>query len=385
MIDITNKSECCGCEACVQACPTSCISFEVDTEGFNYPKVDTSACVKCGVCRDVCPMIHSSEPLKPIAIYGAKNRNEEIRQESSSGGVFTLLAEQIIDQGGVVFGAKFNSEWCVEHSYATTREELRPLRGSKYVQSKIGRSYIDAKRFLKEGRKVLFSGTPCQIAGLRYFLRREYENLLSIDIICHGVPSPRVWRLYKEELLNSNNASQFTFINFRDKGAGWRNYSLRAKLQTPQSQLEISIPLRRSAYMRGFLKGTFSRPSCHKCPSKSSRSGADITIADFWGIERVLPELDDNKGTSMAIINTQKGAEIFSTLSLESQKVRRSAIQHTYYKSERPNKKRAQFFEALDSMGTLSITPIINAHTKPTLIKKFTRSLNKFLSRFIKI
>ncbi len=384
MIDIINKNQCCGCEGCVQVCPTNCISFVVDSEGFQYPKVDVSRCVECEKCESVCPVIHKAKRVKPMAIYAAKSFDEQIRQESSSGGVFTLLAEQVIAKGGVVFGAKFDSNWGVEHSYTTSKEGLELFRGSKYTQSKIGRSYIDVKEFLNDGKSVMFSGTPCQVAGLKQFLGKDYENLFTIDIICHGVPSPRVWGLYREELLKRNNASHFTHINFRHKGNGWKNYSLRAEIQTPQSCEEVIVPLRRNAFMRGFLKGTFSRPVCYSCPSKESRSGADITIADFWGIEMVIPKFDDDKGTSMAIINTKRGAEAFGALDLESKRVRRWCVQRTYYRSAKPNKKRAEFFEALDLRKDEYVSEVINAYTKPTRLKKFTRSLNKFFTSLFK-
>lgn len=199
MIHITDKRDCCGCNSCVQRCPKSCIRMREDDEGFLYPEVDESVCIDCGLCEKVCPVIHQARENRPIVVCAAKNKSEEIRYQSSSGGVFTALANEIIREGGVVFGAGFDENWEVKHDCTETVEGLSAFRGSKYVQSRIGDSFKKAEQFLKIGRTVLFSGTPCQIAGLKRFLRKEYDNLLTVDFICHGVPSPGVWREYLKE------------------------------------------------------------------------------------------------------------------------------------------------------------------------------------------
>ena len=199
MINITEKQNCCGCSACVQKCPKQCITLEVDSEGFLYPKVDVSGCIGCGICERVCPWINRPEPLQPQEVFAVKNRNEEERMASSSGGVFIALAKKTLEKGGVVFGAVFDENWEVVHAYAETMESVRPMMGSKYLQSRIGSSYRDTERFLKEGREVLFTGTPCQVTGLHKFLQKEYSNLLSVDFLCHGVPSPGVWCRYLDE------------------------------------------------------------------------------------------------------------------------------------------------------------------------------------------
>lgn len=192
MIEIKDKKDCCGCSACVQKCPKQCISLKEDNEGFLYPEVDKSMCINCGLCEKVCPVLHQGESRKPLKVYAAKNQDEEIRRQSSSGGIFTLLAEKTIQDGGVVFGARFDEHWEVKHDYTETIEGLAAFRGSKYVQSRMEDNYRKAEMFLKQGRKVLFSGTPCQVAGLKRFLRKYYGNLLTIDMVCHGVPSPLV-------------------------------------------------------------------------------------------------------------------------------------------------------------------------------------------------
>lgn len=210
MVELIDKSKCCGCAACVQVCPKQCISFNEDIEGFLYPIVNKDLCIDCRLCEKVCPFLNLNDPRKPVKVLAAINPNEEIRMKSSSGGIFTMLAEAVIDKGGVVFGARFDKNWEVMHDYTETKEGLDIFRGAKYTQSKIGRTYKEAKDFLIQGRKVLFSGTGCQIAGLRLFLHKKYDNLLMVEIACHGVPSPAVWRAYLDEVTKGNkNKNKF--------------------------------------------------------------------------------------------------------------------------------------------------------------------------------
>lgn len=249
MIHITDKKNCCGCSACVQRCPKQCIRLEEDTEGFLYPQVDEETCIKCGLCEKVCPILNQADKLSVLEVLAVKNPNDEERMNSSSGGVFLPLAREVINQGGVVFGAVYDESWEVHHVYAEKIEDVYPMMGSKYLQSKIGNSFKDAERFLKQGREVLFLGSPCQIAGLRTYLRnKQYQNLLAVDFLCHGVPSPGVWRRYLAEtyggydakeqgrlqatagknsvLLSSLNAkSPIGDVKFRDKReSGWKKF-----------------------------------------------------------------------------------------------------------------------------------------------------------------
>lgn len=200
MIKIEDKKKCCGCTACVQVCPKQCIDLIEDTEGFLYPKVNKKSCVECGACENVCPFTFTLQPrMNPLVSYAAKNRDEDVRKESSSGGIFTALAENVINEGGVVFGVRFDEKWNPVFDYTETVDGLAAFRGSKYVQSTVGDSFKQVRSFLKANRKVLFSGTPCQVAGLKLFLRHEYDNLLTVEVVCHGVPSPGVWRKYLGE------------------------------------------------------------------------------------------------------------------------------------------------------------------------------------------
>lgn len=200
MIKLTDKKDCCGCAACVQRCPKHCISMKEDEEGFLYPFIDETVCINCGLCEKTCPIISRPEKLPTMEVLAVKNRNEAERMASSSGGVFIALAKKVIEQGGVVFGAVFDENWEVKHTYSETLDGVKPMMGSKYVQSRIGESFCQAERFLKEGRKVLFTGSPCQITALHNYLHKDYPNLLAVDFLCHGVPSPGVWRRYIDEM-----------------------------------------------------------------------------------------------------------------------------------------------------------------------------------------
>lgn len=306
MIEIIDKFKCCGCSACVQRCPKQCISLKEDKEGFLYPVVDKVNCIDCGLCEKVCPELHVTEERVPLNVYAVKHKNEEIRMKSSSGGVFTLLAEQIIDEGGVVFGARFDETWEVMHDYTETKEGLEAFRGSKYVQSRIGNTFQQAEFFLKQGRKVMFTGTPCQIAGLKRYLRKEYKNLLAVDFVCHGVPSPKVWRMYLKEISRGENITE---VNFRSKEVGWKKYRV---VVNGKDNL-INEPFYENVFMQTFLRDYILRPSCHQCVCKAGRSGADITMGDFWGIETITLQFDDDKGCGLVLKYSNINFDICST------------------------------------------------------------------------
>lgn len=347
MISIQNKKDCCGCSACVQRCPRQCIALIEDEEGFLYPQVNLDSCIDCGLCERVCPMIHQSSPRQPLNVYAAINPNDEVRHSSSSGGLFIPLAEKVIESGGVVFGVKWNHHFEAVHAYTEIKEGLIEFQGSKYVQSRVGQTFQQAEQFLKQGRQVLYSGTPCQIAALKLFLRKSYDNLLTIDFVCHGVPSPGVFRWYLNEEINKvahrgpqgktitdstlipSIAQADVFvrdygyviknISFRDKRTGWRFHSFVLTLQTfmaPHKRVTRTSRSNKNAFMCGFASDLYNRPSCHDCPARSGKSGSDITLADYWGIEHVKPELDDNKGVSAITVNTDRGKQLLNSISL---------------------------------------------------------------------
>ncbi len=312
MITISDKRLCCGCSSCVQACPKQCITMKEDEKGFLYPHIEKSLCVDCGLCEKVCPCLNKVEVHEPQKVYAAVNPNDAIRMQSSSGGVFSLLAETVINDGGVVFGARFNDDWTVRHDYTETIEELVFFRGSKYMQSVIGDSYKKTKLFLDKGRKVLFTGTGCQISGLKLFLRKEFENLLTVEIACHGVPSPLVWREYVKKVSDDKKLSN---ICFRDKRNGWNGYGL-SFMGAEGEELNYE-PASKNDFMQCFLNDLCLRPSCSKCPSKSGASGSDLLIGDFWGIEGMHPEMYDCKGCSLVIAYSDKGQNLLKQLDLK--------------------------------------------------------------------
>ena len=281
--------------------------MQSDKEGFAYPVVDTKQCTNCGLCEKVCPVINQQPESQPIATYAATNSNEVVREQSSSGGIFTLLAAETINKGGIVFGAAFNERWAVEHTFADNIDDIKRFRGSKYVQSNIGGSYSVAEKFLKEGKEVLFSGTPCQIAGLKRFLRKEYKNLKTVDFVCHGTPSPLVWKKYLEEICRINNISNITDIQFRNKAEGWKRSSLQITYTGNDGKERIfRETLNDNIFMKCFLSNLCIRPSCYLCPARSGKSDSDITLGDLWGAEQICPEIDDDKGLSLVMMRKEQ-------------------------------------------------------------------------------
>jgi coenzyme F420-reducing hydrogenase beta subunit len=336
--------------------------MRADAEGFLYPHIDASKCVNCGLCQKACPSINPANARHPRSVYAAMAKDDVLRLASSSGGVFSLLASDILSKGGVVFGAAFNhGDWHVYHRPVETEVDLAELRGSKYVQSDVGDCYRQVKAYLDAGRKVLFSGTPCQIAALNKFLAMYMgtpkDNLLLVDVVCHAVPSPLAWRKYLEKRASSiypdrvGGLRDIRRISSRRKDCGWKRFSLSLSFANDKEYLSVFSD---DPFMRGFLAELYNRPSCHNCPCKNLRSGSDITIADFWGVAKQLPEMDDDKGTSLVIVNTEKGAESFS------------GISHAI------NYKVAQFDDAVKSNGAVARSTIPHRNRS-----RFFRNVNK--------
>ena len=327
-----------------------------DSEGFLYPQVDEEACVNCGLCEKVCNELNPYDTREPLQVLAAINKDDEVRQKSSSGGIFHLLAEKTIREGGVVFGARFDENWQVVIDYAEDMKGVEAFMGSKYVQARMGKAYADAKRFLNEGRKVLFSGTPCQVAGLHKFLRKPYDNLLSVDLICHGVPSPKVWRVYLEEVVKQGQS--ISCVEFRNKEKGWKKFSFFLSYNGVGKTVSMLSPFTENHYMKAFLSDIILRPSCYECKARGCSSQSDITIADFWGIETLLPEMDDDKGTSLVLVNTNAGKN-----AVDVTKVTMSSSTYECVKRFNPaccyspkvHPKRKMFFMNFGKKGLISL------------------------------
>lgn len=321
MINITDKKNCCGCEACINACPKGCISPIIDEEGFLYPKVDLSKCIDCHLCEHVCPELTPYNTVKSIKAYAAWNNNPTVRSLSSSGGIFSAIAEEIIDKGGIVYGATFNDALELSHKSCDKIEALYKFRGSKYLQSRIGDTFQSVKNELNDGNLVLYSGTGCQIAGLKHFLKKDYPNLFTIEVICHGVPSPKVWENYIRYILGKNIQEKEATVSFRNKDNGWKQFAVSIEWQSKNKTQRYVNGFQQDPYMRCFLKNLTLRPSCYKCPVKECKSGADIILGDFWGIEKIYPQYDDDKGCSAVIVCSEKGNKLLNLSHIEKRHV----------------------------------------------------------------
>ena len=317
-----NKSECCACGACYNICPRKAISMEEDEYGFVYPKIDDSKCVKCGLCKKVCHYQENSNLQKPVKAYAAAGKNDDMLKKVASGGMFTLVAERILEEGGVVFGASMeyeNGKLVPKHISVENREELVKLQGSKYVQSFIGETYAEAKKILTEGRKVLFSGTPCQISGLKSYLGKVYENLYTIDIICHGVPNAKWFQNYIKVFENKLQGNIY-YYNFRDKSRG-QGMNARINYYDKNKQSKtLYKDGHLTSFFHLFLKMNIYRENCYFCPYAKQERISDITIGDYWGIyeehaeEMKHSSMSNSKGISCVLVNSEKGMEIFERI-----------------------------------------------------------------------
>jgi len=379
MIEITDKTKCCGCYACYNICPKNAIIMKEDEKGFKYPIIDKEKCVNCGLCDKVCPIIQNKKNENEPKAYACYNKNEEIRKQSSSGGIFTLLAEEILNRNGIIFGAAFDNKFLIKHISVETIEELEKLRGSKYAQSQIGETYKKAKIELEKGRHVLFTGTPCQIEGLKTYLGKEYENLYTQDIICHGVPSPKVLDLYMKEL-NNKHDSKIVECSHRSKIKGWKNFCIYVKFQNKETYVKTH---HEDLYMKAFLKNTILRDSCYKCSFKKLNRISDITLGDFWGVQNIMPEFDDDKGLSLVVVNSKKGQELFEKINkkIVLQNVNlNEAIKYNecMIKSVNIDKNREKFF---DNINKMDFDKLVKKYTyRHSFIKKCFLKVKEFIN-----
>ena len=380
-IHLAASINCTACAACVSACPKQCITMQEDKEGFLQPKIDDKQCISCHKCEKVCPILNTpviSNDFETKA-FAVINRDDEVRAHSSSGGVFFPLATWVIDQGGVVFGARWNDKWEVEHAYAEDIEGVKSFMRSKYVQSTIGDTLRQAKAFLDEGRWVLYSGTPCQIGGLKTYLGKEYDKLVTVDLICHGVPSPGVWRSYLKDYVGNDKILD---INFRDKSKGWLGFQFFTTTTTTTTTTRRDNQTA-NPYFRGFLYNVYLRNSCYDCRFRHYHRNTDFTLADYWGVDEVCPEMHDNKGTSIVFVHSQKGMTMLNQLSsnlkiLEQTKSKAILQNQGIEKNEQRPPTRDTYFKFFRLFGfkksefAISTTPFLKR-----IVRKTKRTISK--------
>lgn len=393
MIEITNKTNCCGCSACGDICPKNAITFKTDIEGFWYPEVNKETCVNCHLCEKACPVINikdlkKNDYPKPAKTIAAVHKNMRIRWNSTSGGAYTALAETMLEQGGYISGAIYNDGFTGVHNYVTNNpDDLEKLRSSKYLQSNAEGLYKKIKGLLTQGEKVLACGTPCQMAALRSFLGKDYENLVIVDIICRGVNSPKVYRAYLDSLEKKYN-SKVVYVKAKNKELGWRNLTRKVTFENGQSYYGVFMD---DDFRRGYHTNVFCRPSCYNCQFKEFPRISDITIADYWGIEKVDKNLDMNIGTSMMLLNSNKGVEYFEKVK-DKLEFRETAFEDilggniALRKSIEPAKiDRKAFFEDLDAHDFDYVTqkyyPLNKAKRRAITIRSLLGKVKRFTKK----
>lgn len=316
MIDIQNRIDCCGCNACGDVCGHKAITFEIDYEGFWYPVVDKSKCIDCHLCEKVCPIINNKDlkknDLSESICYAAEHKNLEVVFDSTSGGLFSALADIMYRNKGFVGGAVFNDDFKSVRQYISNdKNDLPRLRSSKYLQSSLEGFYLQVRNLVKAGENVLVCGSPCQMAALRAFLRKDYDNLVIADYICRGINSPKVWGKYIDSF-EERYGSKVVYCKAKSKEYGWRNLTQKVVLANGAHCYETK---EQSNFTKGYLRtNAYCRPSCYECKFKGYPRISDITLADFWGIEKINPSFEKNLGTSLVMINSHKGQKYFEQI-----------------------------------------------------------------------
>ncbi len=384
MLQVKN---CTGCGACANICPYNAIQMIEDERGFLKPFIDDAKCVNCGLCKKTCPVLHyESKNFEKPKTFAFINNDEKTRLKSASGSVFPAFAKYVLEKNGVAFGVIYDDEMKVCHSIATNWQDIEKMQSSKYVQSDTKDTYKKAKQELDSGRFVLFTGTPCQIAGLKSYLKKDYENLLTIDLICHGVPSRKVFELYKKEFMQAQkDPGQLLNINFRSKKNGWRGGYFTTTTTTTTT---YNIPGNKDDHMKSFDLSL--NKCCLECQFNKLPRVADITIGDFWGVEYFDKSLDDKKGTSIVLLNSPKGEKYFDLIkhfAFIKEVPLEVAVKYNpnIYSSSKPHPKREDFFEDL-LMSNAELSKLSKKYIKtyPFILKLFYKLMPKFIKNWIK-
>lgn len=385
----SDKKDCCSCGACLNICSHHAISMHEDDNGFLYPHINPEVCVNCGLCKAVCNFQSHNVEHTPIQTFAAIGKDTQLTRKSTSGGIFASIAKEFIEAGGHVCGASFDEKWNVKHIVISSASELGKLQGSKYLQSCTGTVYSDVKKLLVKGEKVLFSGTPCQVDGLYGYLRKPYENLVTIDIVCHGVPNSKMFHDYLEYLEKKNNGSIISFV-FRDKDLGWGCHG-RVTFDTPNGLVERKQWESSTSYIHYFRGGWIYRENCYHCKYACEHRPADITLGDFWGIEKAHPEYlgkggwNEEDGISLVVANTNKGLEVimnsknvveYRPSTFEKASARNGNLKHP---TEMP-KGRQQLFENYKTKGW----PALEEDFARLGWRKYTTQIKMLLPKWLK-
>lgn len=350
---------CTGCGVCMLKCPRQSISMEKNSEGFRYPAVNTSKCINCKICEEQCPVLHAVPDHEKTEFYAVQNQNSEIRIDSSSGGFFFAVCSWVIDHEGIICAAKYDHSFSVIHGFAGDKQDARSFLGAKYAQSDAYHCFLRIKEYADQDKLVLFVGTPCQAAGLRRFLGKDYPNVILVDMICHGVPSPNVWERYVNERRKKDaNGAAVTGINLRNKDTGWTRYGYSVVFDYENGK-RYQVRQNEDPFMKGFVRNLYLRASCSNCEFKGTNRCTDLTLGDYWGVWNQHPEMDDNTGTSLVMIHSGKGAALFSeiTNSLRVLKLLGEdclSENPSALVSSQPHNNRGTFFEKLNSSIQLS-------------------------------
>lgn len=379
MISVYDKKEdCCGCTACKNICPNEAIEMKPDEEGFLYPVIKQELCTDCGLCRKICPLQSENEMTDRFSeplVFAVKHKDEQVRRISASGGVYTAISDYALKQSYVVYGAEFDDDFLVQHNRATSAVERNKFRSSKYVQSNLKETFKQIQQDLTQGLGVLFTGTGCQVAGLVKYLgstKTNTDRLITNDIICHGTPSPLLWEEYLNFVQKSSKLKSYTF---RYKGKGWRGYNVKAEFENRKIKINSSDI---KVYANLFSSNLALRPSCYHCRFASIYRVSDIMMGDYWGIEKVMPEIDDNRGISLVFVNTPKGKAVFKKLQNDLE-IWKSSITdclqpNLQYPTKRPE-KRDQFWNDYYKHGFDYIAKKYAGHSFKGRLKRLVRKL----------